>query len=162
MSRNQSSEVEVDLSGECLEALLTYADQLSEFEREEIVQYNPIFYVAERTKKILGKTLEDYHDEHGFYRERMGDHISYRFEVLQTVGKGSFGLVLRCFDHWRHETVALKILRNQRRFHEQGLVEVKILTHLKALDADHAFGLLHIKEHFCFRSHLCITFELLG
>ena len=141
---------------------MTYGDQLSEFEREEIVQYKTIFYVADRTKKIFGKTLSDYHDDQGFYRERMGDHISYRFEVLQTLGKGSFGLVLRCFDHQRNEIVALKILRYQTRFYEQGLVEVKILNHLKPLDSDNSFGVLHIKEHFCFRSHLCITFELLG
>jgi len=46
-----------------------------------------------------------------------GDHIAYRYEVLEMLGKGSFGIVVKAFDHKRHEFVAVKIIRNQRRFH---------------------------------------------
>ena len=28
-----------------------------------------------------------------------GDHIAYRFETQQMLGKGSFGQVCKCFDH---------------------------------------------------------------
>ncbi len=42
------------------------------------------------------------------------------------------------------------------------MVEVKILSHLKNLDKDERYNLVHIKEYFYFRNHLCITFELLG
>jgi hypothetical protein len=49
-----------------------------------------------------------------------------------------------------------------KRLEQQGMVEVKILSHLKNLDKDERYNLVHIKEYFYFRNHLCITFELLG
>ena len=39
--------------------------------------------------------------------------------------------VLRCFDHKMGCDVAVKIIRNKKRFHHQALVEVKILEHLR-------------------------------
>ena len=30
---------------------------------------------------------------------QVGDHIAYRYEVLDVLGRGSFGQVLRCVDH---------------------------------------------------------------
>ena len=43
---------------------------------------------------------------------RLNEHIGYRYEIVRKLGKGSFGIVLRCFDHKENEIVALKILKN--------------------------------------------------
>lgn len=43
------------------------------------------------------------------------DHIAYRYEVLEMIGKGSFGQVAKCMDHKNNELVALKIIRNKKR-----------------------------------------------
>jgi dual specificity tyrosine-phosphorylation-regulated kinase 2/3/4 len=48
------------------------------------------------------------------------------------------------------------------RFQQQGMVEVNILQHLKNLDQDNNINVVHMKEYFYFRNHLCITFEILG
>lgn len=45
----------------------------------------------------------------------LNDHIQYRYEVLELLGKGSFGQVLKCLDHKTKEQVALKILINRPR-----------------------------------------------
>jgi dual specificity tyrosine-phosphorylation-regulated kinase 2/3/4 len=37
----------------------------------------------------------------------------YRFEIIEKLGRGSFGSVLRCFDHKCKEELAIKIIRNQ-------------------------------------------------
>lgn len=42
----------------------------------------------------------------------MNEHLDYRYELLKKIGKGSFGIVLRAFDHKTKEFVALKILKN--------------------------------------------------
>ena len=42
----------------------------------------------------------------------MNEHIAYRYEIVKKLGKGSFGIVLRAFDHKTKEFVALKILKN--------------------------------------------------
>jgi len=61
----------------------------------------------------------------------MHDHISYRYEVVGSLGKGSFGQVMKCFDYKDNVMKAVKIIRNKKRFHQQALVEVKLLNHLK-------------------------------
>ncbi len=44
------------------------------------------------------------------------DHIAYRYEVVDLLGKGSFGQVVKAYDHKNGEYVALKIIRNKKRF----------------------------------------------
>ena len=46
----------------------------------------------------------------------MHDHIVYRYEVQEFLGKGSFGQALKCYDHKEKEHVAIKIIRNQEKF----------------------------------------------
>ncbi|CAE7874109.1 mbk-2, partial [Symbiodinium sp. KB8] len=101
-------------------------------------------------------------DDKGDYKVILDDHLSYRYEVKSMLGKGSFGQVLKCFDHKKKEFVAVKIIRNRRRFHHQALIEVKILTNLKNNDPANAGYVIHLKESFYFRHHLCISFPLLS
>lgn len=58
--------------------------------------------------------------------------------------------------------MALKIVRNEKRFHRQAQEEVKILEHLKKQDRDGTHNIVHTYEYFTFRNHVCITFELLS
>lgn len=44
----------------------------------------------------------------------------------------------------------------------QAQVELKVLQHLRHHDPDDVHHVIHIQEHFMFRNHLCITFELLS
>lgn len=55
------------------------------------------------------------------------EHLAYRYEIVKKLGKGSFGIVLRVFDHKLKEFVALKILKNKKRLYKQGLVEAKLI-----------------------------------
>merc|ERR1719422_948125 len=58
--------------------------------------------------------------------------------------------------------IAVKIIRNKKRFHHQALVEAKILDALRRKDKENQHNIIHMIEYFYFRNHLCITFELLG
>lgn len=46
----------------------------------------------------------------------MKDHLAYRFEVVDKLGSGSFGQALKCFDHKLQQVVAIKVIRNKKRF----------------------------------------------
>jgi dual specificity tyrosine-phosphorylation-regulated kinase 2/3/4 len=93
---------------------------------------------------------------------RINEHLAYRYEVIKKLGKGSFGVVLKCFDHKLKEYVALKILKNKKRLYKQGLVEAKLVKHLNDLDPEDKKNIIRRLDQFVFRRHLIITFEMLS
>lgn len=107
-------------------------------------------------------TNNGFDDEHGDYRPFPQDHLAYRYEILGVIGRGSFGQVLKCYDHKLRELKAVKIIRNKKRFYQQALVEVRILEHLRAADLSSTKGNARLCGHFLFRNHLCMAFELMS
>jgi dual specificity tyrosine-phosphorylation-regulated kinase 2/3/4 len=110
---------------------------LNIFERGEIIDYKEVYFCGTRNAKKHVGDLDHatnnfgYDDDRGDYNIVMGDHLAYRYEVVDMLGKGSFGQVVRCIDHKTGGLVAIKIIRNKKRFHQQALVEVNILQKLR-------------------------------
>ncbi|WIA15692.1 hypothetical protein OEZ85_002317 [Tetradesmus obliquus] len=150
------------------QALKRYGEYLTAYEQSEILQYTHIWFLGKAdVQKIKGnphlqKTNYGYDDERGDYHVTPRDHIAYRYEVQGVLGKGSFGQVLKVLDYKTGSYKALKVIRNKKRFHHQAQVELKVLEHLRQHDPEDAHHVIHIQEHFTFRNHLCITFELLS
>lgn len=63
-----------------------------------------------------------YDDENGSYLKALHDHLVYRYEVLEVLGKGSFGQVVKALDHKTGQHVAVKIIRNKKRYDSEELV----------------------------------------
>lgn len=146
-------------------ALAQYKRVLSPYEHEEIKLYTNIWFVGQTARKLnagegKGKNF-GYDDDKGRYKCVKNDQISYRYEVQKGLGKGSFGDVVKAYDHKNKCTVAVKIIRNEKRFHKQGKCEIKILDHLRRLDRDNKYNVIHMKDYFIFRNHLCLTFEMM-
>ena len=148
------------------QAVKLYGSKLSEFEQQEIQAFQQVYFVGQHAKKrqgVVGAPQNSgYDDDAGTYLIIAHDHISYRYEVLKVLGKGSFGQVLKAYDHKMQMHVALKVVRNEKRFHRQAQEEVKILEHLRRQDKDNTHNIIHMIDHFTFRNHVCITFELLS
>ena len=87
----------------------------------------------------------------GSYTHIPHDHIAYRYEILKVIGKGSFGQVLKVYDHKTHQHVALKMVRNEKRFHRQAQEEIRILEHLRKQDKDNTCNIIHMFDNFSFR-----------
>ncbi|KAL4648377.1 dual specificity tyrosine-phosphorylation-regulated kinase 4-like [Arapaima gigas] len=145
------------------EALKYFKERLTEFEQEEILDYSEIWYLRVHAKntEAFHSTFNNSENEEEEGSSVLRDHISYRYEVLEVLGEGSFGQVFKCLDHKNNELVAIKVFQ-KKRFHRQALVEVKILEVVRRKDRDNSFNVIHMKEYFYFRNHLCISFELLG
>jgi len=143
-----------------------YMNKLTPYEHHEIFNYPQIYFIGANAKKrpgiIGGPNNCGYDDEQGSYIHIPHDHIAYRYEILKVIGKGSFGQVLKVYDHKTHQHVALKMVRNEKRFHRQAQEEIRILEHLRKQDKDNSCNIIHMLDNFTFRSHTCITFELLS
>ncbi|KAJ8699713.1 serine/threonine protein kinase, CMGC, dual-specificity [Pleurotus ostreatus] len=140
---------------------------LSDYERKEILDYPSVYCIGAKSKKKPATPENStnnygYDDERGDYLVVSHDHLAYRYEVIDTLGKGSFGQVLHCRDHCTGESVAIKIIRNKKRFHHQALIEIKILDNLRKWDSEEKHHVIKMTEHFYFRNHLCIAMELLS
>jgi dual specificity tyrosine-phosphorylation-regulated kinase 2/3/4 len=148
------------------EALRVHGARLTSFEQSEILEYGHVWFTGPNARKIRGiphtANNNGYDDERGDYKFVLGDHIEYRYEVLAMYGKGSFGQVARVYDYKKDSIVALKIIRNKKRFHHQALVEIRILEHLMNRDREHKSNIVRVYGYFYFRNHLCITFEPLS
>ncbi|RKP40011.1 kinase-like domain-containing protein, partial [Dimargaris cristalligena] len=147
--------------------LSSYARCLTNHERAEIMEYPQVyFYGANARKRIAPKGQPTYNsgfdDDRGDYIVITHDHLMYRYEILETLGKGSFGQVLRVLDHKTGQQAAVKIIRNKKRFHCQAQIEIKLLEMLRRWDADNTHHVIHIVDQFNFRNHLCIVTELLS
>uniref|UniRef100_A0A7S0FKN1 dual-specificity kinase n=1 Tax=Pyrodinium bahamense TaxID=73915 RepID=A0A7S0FKN1_9DINO len=143
-----------------------HIEELTDYEQGEILDFPQVWYFGSGASKIRGTSCaannHSYDDERGDYLIVLRDHILYRYEVMNPLGKGSFGQVVRTFDYKSSNYVALKMVRNKKRFHHQALVEVKILEHLRERDVESTSNVVHMLDYFYFRNHLCITFELLS
>ncbi|XP_044764901.1 dual specificity tyrosine-phosphorylation-regulated kinase 2 [Coccinella septempunctata] len=143
-----------------------YMNKLTPYEHVEIYNYPQIYFIGANAKKrpgIIGTpNNSEYDNDQGSYIHIPHDHVAYRYEVLKVIGKGSFGQVVKAYDHKCHIHVALKMVRNEKRFHRQALEEVRILDHLRKQDKDNTMNIIHMLNSFTFRSHMCITFELLS
>ena len=64
-------------------------------------------------------------------------------------------------DHKTKQSLALKVIRNKARFHQQAVVEVEVLKLMTDKDCNEQYSVVHVVDNFIFRKHMCIVFELL-
>ena len=76
---------------------------LTDYEKGEILDFKQVYFLGIGSQKVKGSPLNPYNqgydDERGDYKVVIKDHIAFRFEVLEFLGKGSFGQALKCLDH---------------------------------------------------------------
>jgi dual specificity tyrosine-phosphorylation-regulated kinase 2/3/4 len=144
-------------------ALSEYSALLMRYETAEILKFPEIYFIGERSRKAENPASNGLN--RGFdsadhsYRPQIGDHLAYRYEVLGAFGAGAFGRVVRALDHKTGAVVAVKILINTPQMHDQGKIEAKLLAHLNHVRCS---AIVRAYDFFVFRSHICITFEVLG
>jgi len=101
------------------------------------------------------------------YILRVSEHIvtpeGKEYEILELMGKGTFGQVVKCECKRQKELVAIKVIKNKKSFKNQGVVEIKILDLLNRIyDPVGEHPIVRMLDFFVFREHLCIVFELLS
>ncbi|CCG21070.1 hypothetical protein CORT_0A06850 [Candida orthopsilosis Co 90-125] len=140
-------------------------NSLNIYERGEIVRKDSLYYVPTSHERNIN--LKSYGNNFGFddnsgnYIVLPNDHIDYRFQILQSIGNGSFGNVILAKDHkyTGDNLVAIKIINNNFNSSIQSVNEIKMLKHMKGRQHE---NIIEFYEHFNFRSHICIVTEVLS
>lgn len=90
------------------------------------------------------------------------EHTQY-FTVLDLLGTGTFGQVVKCRQNDTGNIVAVKVIKNQPAYFQQAWLEINILRmlHLNNPPED-TRHIVKLHAHFEFRGHLCLVFERLS
>ncbi|ELP85017.1 mitogen-activated protein kinase mpkC, putative [Entamoeba invadens IP1] len=86
-----------------------------------------------------------------------------RYKVVQMLGQGTFGQVIKCVDMNTDKCVAVKVLKNKPAYFKQSLIELTVLHFLNNFyDNSSHSRVLKMVDYFMYYNHICIVTEMLG
>lgn len=141
------------------QALRLYGNTLFEIEQKEITLYNKVYYFGGRIHRFKHQTVLISEPSLKFH---VNDQIAYKYQVTEFLGSGSFGAVLKAFDHELVKWRAIKIIRTDDQYLQMIKQEIEILTKIKENDPYKMFCCIQYNTFFSHRGLLCITFPLMG
>lgn len=101
--------------------------------------------------------------ENGHLIYKNGDVLQDRYEIVDTLGEGTFGKVVHCLDHGRGGgQIALKIIRNLEKYREAAKLEVSVLEKISEKDPHSQHNCVQMLDWFNYYGHVCISFQLLS
>merc|ERR1719383_1205341 len=116
---------------------------------------------AAKMKTIAPPTSIKDDDGHLIYRT--GDVLQARYEILRTLGEGTFGKVVEVRDHNnKGKRIALKIIKNVDKYREAAKLEINVLHKLADRDPETKYLCVKMLDWFDYHGHICIAFDLLG
>lgn len=102
-------------------------------------------------------------DEDGHLKYSIGDKIKSRYEILRTLGEGTFGKVAECRDtRNNNEVIALKIIKNVDKYREAAKLEINVLKSINTWKGGGKHLCVGMDDFFDYHGHTCIAFEVLG
>ncbi|KAJ7747296.1 kinase-like domain-containing protein [Mycena metata] len=98
-----------------------------------------------------------------YVNDWLGAEDGHKYLILDILGQGTFGQVVKCQNMKTHEIVAVKVVKNKPAYFNQSMMEVTILEMLnKNSDPNDQHHILRLRDSFIHRAHLCLVFELLS
>jgi len=113
-------------------------------------------------KERKGVINNGYDDDNYDYIVKNGELFNERYIVSTVIGKGSFGQVVKAWDNTTSEPVAIKIIKSKKPFLQQAKTEIELLQFLNQKDPTDTACIVRLQEHFMFRGHQCLVFEMLS
>lgn len=131
-----------------------------------------VYQTSKNPKRVLTKPSEPKYN--GGYDNVNSDYILYvndvlgteqnrKYLVLDILGQGTFGQVVKCQNLLTKEILAVKVIKSRSEYLNQSITEAKILELLnKKIDPNNEHHFLRMHDSFVHKSHLCLVFELLS
>jgi len=117
---------------------------------------------TQSSKQRKGSFNHGWDDENYDYVVKNGELFNERYTVSTVIGKGSFGQVVKALDNSNQEWVAIKIIKSKKPFLQQAKTEIELLQFLNEKDISDTACIVRLQEHFMFRGHQCLVFEMLS
>ncbi|AMD22492.1 HHL278Cp [Eremothecium sinecaudum] len=119
------------------------------------------------TKPSEGKLNNGHDNVNGDYilyvNDVLGMEQQRKYLVLDILGQGTFGQVVKCQNMLTKEIVAVKVVKSKPEYLNQSIMEAKILELLnKRIDPLNKHHFLRLHDSFVHKNHLCLVFELLS
>ena len=91
-----------------------------------------------------------------------GDIIGHRYQILSTIGEGTFGKVVLCMDKKSKEKVALKVIKRVDKYFRSAKIEIDVLKEILKRDPKLQHRCVRLLDHFDYHGFMCLSFEELG
>ena len=106
-----------------------------------------------------------------------------RYVIIDLLGHGTFGQVVKCRVEKTNQLVAIKVVKNRAAYYSQSLMEISVLNMVGApyqfkacariftemvsklnveFDPEGRYPITRLLNYFVYRQHLCLVFELLS
>ncbi|XP_072853261.1 homeodomain-interacting protein kinase 1 isoform X4 [Pogona vitticeps] len=126
-----------------------------------MLQNRPAVGAAATTTAVTTKTSSSSGEgDYQLVQHEILCSMTNSYEVLEFLGRGTFGQVAKCWKRSTKEIVAIKILKNHPSYARQGQIEVSILSRLSSENADE-YNFVRSYECFQHKNHTCLVFEML-
>jgi dual specificity tyrosine-phosphorylation-regulated kinase 1 len=132
-------------------------------------EINRIYYEARSKRQAdarqpprQGTTNNGYDDDNFDYIIIPQELFANRYTLGKRIGKGSFGQVVSAYDNTDNCEVAIKIIKSKRPFFNQAQTEKELLTLIAQTNGTADHNLVELLDHFVYRDHQCLVFELLS
>ncbi|XP_042318062.1 homeodomain-interacting protein kinase 1 isoform X3 [Sceloporus undulatus] len=126
-----------------------------------MLQNRPAVGAAATTTTVTTKTSSSSGEgDYQLVQHEILCSMTNSYEVLEFLGRGTFGQVAKCWKRSTKEIVAIKILKNHPSYARQGQIEVSILSRLSSENADE-YNFVRSYECFQHKNHTCLVFEML-
>ncbi|AQZ17249.1 YAK1 (YJL141C) [Zygosaccharomyces parabailii] len=130
------------------------------------------YQTSKNPKRVLTKPSEGKFN--GGYDNINSDYILYvndvlgteqnrKYLVLDILGQGTFGQVVKCQNILTKDIVAVKVVKSREEHLTQSITEARILDLLNTkVDPMNQHHILQLHDTFVHKNHLCLVFELLS
>lgn len=117
-----------------------------------------------RRRRSSGNRSDSSRDDTvGHFQGGPGTYIGEQYRIVRDVGLGTFGRVVECSTRGDNRRVAIKIVRNVRRYYDSALIEADICERVNREQRRQQKDLCaKMLDRFSFHQHYCLVFERLG
>ncbi|KAJ1039594.1 hypothetical protein NDA10_007692 [Ustilago hordei] len=128
------------------------------------LSFNPRRVLTKPSKPVQNDGRDNEESDYILYvNDWLGTEEGHKYLILDILGQGTFGQVVKCQDMTTHEIVAVKVIKNKPAYFNQSMMEVTVLEMLNGnWDPNDEHHILRLKDTFIHAKHLCLVLELLS